>query len=431
MTSGLHRLFVTLWIVALASVPLSVRWTLASGGTVLAVPLEILVAVCAGMLAVMWLLGQGLDRRLFLHPVSLVVLCGLAWILLTSITSVQPQVSVKYALARMAYTVTFFWGGLWIFSRAGVRSGRIAAFGLIGFLPVVGWTVVRHARSGFSFSDSIEIGAPFYSNHLEYGATLAFWLLLLCGLALARKARAGLLVSGVFLGMLPLMWAAHSRSAWLATAAGFGVIILGRLGVATWRILSLGVLVLVLFFGAFAVYFYCGSPGGWGVGTEGVPESGFLQEASIRERLNRWSCSVRMAEMRPWVGFGPGTYEASYGYFQDHRETTSHSSLTGGRGDAHSEFFSALAEQGIVGFVLVATLFWLAIDAGLRAARTRGNGPQQWVALGWTGSIMTLAIGSLFNSYFEVDRMAPLLWMACAAVVFMDRDRATTNPGTR
>lgn len=431
MTHVLHRLLVTLWFVALASVPLSVRWTVVSGGTVLAVPLEILVAVCAGILAVMLLLGQGWDRRLFLHPVSLVVVGGLAWILLTSITSVQPQVSVKYALARMAYTVTFFWGGLWIFSRAGVRSGKIAAFGLIGFLPVVAWTVVRHARSRFSFHQSIEIGAPFYPNHLEYGATLAFWLLLLCGLALARKARAGLLVSAVFLGIFPLLWAAHSRSAWLAIAGGFGVIILGRLGVATWRIVTLGVLVLVLFFGAFAVFFCCGSPGRLEVGIEGARQSGFLQEASFRERLNRWSCSVRMAEKRPWVGFGPGTYEASYGYFQDHLETTSHSSLTGGRGDAHSEFFSALAEQGIVGLVLVAALFWLAIGAGLKAARTRGDGPQQWVALGWTGAIVTLAVGSLFNSYFEIDRMAPLLWVACAAVVFMDRDRATTNPENR
>ncbi len=56
------------------------------------------------------------------------------------------------------------------------------------------------------------------------------------------------------------------------------------------------------------------------------------------------------------VGFGPGTFEGSYGPFQYFREMTAHSSLRGGRGDAHSEFFSALAEQGVVGLLLVATL---------------------------------------------------------------------------
>lgn len=110
---------------------------------------------------------------------------------------------------------------------------------------------------------------------------------------------------------------------------------------------------------------------------------------------------------------------------------TSHSSLTGGRGDAHSEFFSALAEQGVVGCLLVVALFGLAVGAGLRAAGDSRNDAQRWVALGWTGSVMTLAVGNCFSSFFEVDRIAPLLWLACAAVVVMDRDRATTNSGSR
>lgn len=434
MTRDLHRLFVTLWLVALASVPLSLRWTILSEGAVVAVPLEILVATCAGMLAVMWAFGQDLDRRLLLHPVSQVVAIGLAWTLLTSITSVEPMVSLKFAVARAAYIGTFFVGGLWVFSRGAVKPGRVAAVGMIGFLPVVGWTLWHHATSGFAYKESIEIGAPFFSNHLEYGATLAFWMLLLFGLAMAfkfRSGRLGFMVSALVLGFLPVVWAAHSRSAWLAVFGGFGVMALHRLGITTRGILTLGALVLSLFFGVFSVYF----AGGWSdvvaVGVGESREGGLLTEPSVQERLNRWSCSVRMAEERPWVGFGPGTFEGAYGYFQHHQEMTSHSSLTGGRGDAHSEFFSALAEQGFVGFLTVVVLFWLAIGAGLRAAEGGRDGNQGWVALGWTAALISLAVGCLFNSFFEVDRVAPLLWLACAAVVVMDRDREATNPESR
>ncbi len=432
MTVGLHRSFVTLWLVALASVPLSLRWTVLSGGTVMAVPLEPLVAVCGVMLMLAWAFGRGPEFSLLLHPVSLAVFAGLAWTWVTTMTSVDPLVSMKYALARTAYVVTFFVGGLVILSLLKTRG--VVATGLAGFLPVVAWTVWRHAPSGFIHETSIEVGAPFYPNHLEYGATLVFWMLVLLGLALAHRAQkggfggaAGLLV----LGLLPVVWAAHSRSAWLALIAGFGVFVLQRIGVGLRGVMIVGALALVVFFGLFAVYFAGGWPDTEVATGDGVQEPGPFRDPSLNERLNRWSCAVRMAEERPVVGFGPGAYEESYGLFQHHLEMTSHSSLRGDRGDAHSEFFSCLAEQGIVGLMMVAALFGAAVFSGLRAAAGAEEAAQRWMALGWTAAVASLVVGNLFNAFFEIDRVAPLLWLACAAVVVMERNCATTRPENR
>ncbi len=431
MTGGLRRSFVTLWLVTLASVPLSLRWTVSSRGTVVALPLEFLVAVCAGVLAVAWVLAQGRDRKLLLHPVSLAVAAGLAWTIVTSMTSVDPLVSQKYALARAAYVVAFFGGGLVLFSRGTVS---VVVAGLAGFLPVVGWTVWSHAPSGFVLKTSVEVGRPFYANHLEYGATLVFWLLVLVGLAMAQRARTGrvgrvALILAV--GLLPVVWAAHSRSAWLALIAGFGVIALRLLGVGLRGVMILGTLVLVVFFGVFAVWFGGEWQGSEAVACDGVQGSGLFADSSINERFNRWSCAVRMVKERPLAGFGPGTFEGSYGLFQHFREMTAHSSLRGGRGDVHSEFFSALAEQGVVGLLLVATLFGVALASGLRGVYGAGDEDQRWLALGWTAAVVSLAVGNLFNSFFEVDRVAPLLWLACAAVVVMERDCGATRSESR
>ena len=398
----------------------------------MAVPLELLVAVCSVILMLAWAFGRNPEFSLLLHPVSLAVFAGLAWTLVTTVMSVDPLVSMKYGVARAVYIVTFFVGGLVVLPR--VKTRGVVATGLAGVLPVVAWTVWRHAPSGFIHETSIVVGAPFYPNHLEYGATLVFWMLVLLGLALAHRAQkggfggvAGLLV----LGLVPVVWAAHSRSAWLALIGGLAVIVLQRIGVGLRGVMIVGILALVVFFGLFAVYFSGGWPDTEVATGEGVQESGPFKDPSVNERLNRWSCAVRMAEERPVVGFGPGAYEERYGLFQHHLEMTSHSSLRGDRGDAHSEFFSCLAEQGVLGLMTVVALFGAAVFSGLRAAVGAGDEAQRWIALGWTAAVVSLVVGNLFNSFFEVDRVAPLLWLACAAVVVMERNCATTRPENR
>ena len=81
--------------------------------------------------------------------------------------------------------------------------------------------------------------------------------------------------------------------------------------------------------------------------------------------------------------------------------------------------------------LLVATLFGVALASGLRGVYGAGDEDQRWLALGWTAAVVSLAVGNLFNSFFEVDRVAPLLWLACAAVVVMERDCGATRSESR
>ncbi len=68
------RWFESIWLVTLASVPVSLRWTEMPGEAVVAVPLEILVAVCGLILGIWLFRGARPDRRLLFHPISLAIL---------------------------------------------------------------------------------------------------------------------------------------------------------------------------------------------------------------------------------------------------------------------------------------------------------------------------------------------------------------------
>jgi O-antigen ligase len=93
-----------------------------------------------------------------------------------------------------------------------------------------------------------------------------------------------------------------SRSAYLATALGLALIGLGagRHLWHHWRLLATACLVLVILVGI-------------AVATRGVDASVFSQAAkSLGYRLHYWQATMRMIADHPWLGVGPGNFQAAY-----------------------------------------------------------------------------------------------------------------------
>src|SRR5690606_3017212 len=65
-------------------------------------------------------------------------------------------------------------------------------------------------------------------------------------------------------------------------------------------------------------------------------------DASNLERLNRWSCAIRMWEDKPFFGWGPGTYMFNYAPYQLSHQLTIISTNFGTNGNAHSEYLGPL-----------------------------------------------------------------------------------------
>ena len=114
----------------------------------------------------------------------------------------------------------------------------------------------------------------------------------------------------------------------------------------------------------------------------GKTQAAVARDVSTLERLNRWSCALRMAHERPVTGFGPGTFQFQYLHFQQPEQMThisatspvsGHSPDTYGRGGGvHSEPMRALAETGWPGLVLVLVTSWV-VMASFASPETRAK----------------------------------------------------------
>jgi len=149
-------------------------------------------------------------------------------------------------------------------------------------------------------------------------------------------------------------------------------------------------------------------------------------DASNAERLNRWSCAVRMFKDRPVCGFGPGTFQFQYIGYQRPQEMTRISVTTpfvyefGKGGTAHSEYFLALSEAGIfsallfIGF-LIGTLYY-----GLRLIdRAPGVRLRSMAAIVMVG-LMTYFTHSLFNNFLDNAKLAFLFWSSLCWLATVD-----------
>jgi O-antigen ligase len=155
------------------------------------------------------------------------------------------------------------------------------------------------------------------------------------------------------------------------------------------------------------------------------------KDVSTLERLNRYSCAWRMAEQRPWTGFGPGTFQFQYLPFQRPEEMTRisisdpardlHPDQLGRGGGAHSEYLQALAEGG-----WPALLWWLllagtSVFMGVKLYLSAQSKESQWFALAVTFSLLTFFIHAFFNNFLHDGRVAALVWGQVVRVVRSER----------
>ena len=141
---------------------------------------------------------------------------------------------------------------------------------------------------------------------------------------------------------------------------------------------------------------------------------------SNKERLNRWKSAFRMIEDRPFLGFGPGTYQFQYGTYQLPQDMTRISSYHGEKGGVHSEFLKPFVESGVFGFI---TFMGIILSVGFAGMRVSFNAPEKDVRITSTAALAGL-IGYMahgFVNYFtHTSKVAVLFWGLAAFLVVMD-----------
>jgi O-antigen ligase len=277
---------------------------------------------------------------------------------------------------------------------------------------------------------------PLYNDHTAYGAALAMYLPFLFGFSFTKMYSPGVrffvrIVLGILLMGLILSYA---RAAWLSMLAAFGVWVIMRLKIRFKPIFITFLVVLSVVFvfeKQILMYLERNDTESSANLTEHVSSiSNISSDASNLERINRWSCAIRMFEDKPFFGWGPGTYMFNYAPYQLTAERTIISTNSADGGNAHSEYLGPMAESGFMGLVtfliLIISVIYTAIHTYTRTKDKRLKTLVMSALLG----LITYYIHGILNNFLDTDKLSVPFWGFTALIVAVDiysRKLATTK----
>lgn len=365
------------------------------------------------------------DRKIWTHPVSIVVMISLLWMFLTSLTSQIPLVSFKYLLARLWFVIPFYFLGILLFRK--VQNIRL--FIWLYTIPLIGvilYTIMVHSTYGFEEEAGHWVMEPFYNDHTAYGAILALFLPLFVGFTFSNVySKTTRFFSMIILvTLLVALYLSFCRASWISIVATLIVylIILFRIKFK-WIAVVTGVLLIFFFMFQQQIWDVLerNKQGTSGDFTEHVQSiSNISTDDSNLERINRWESAFRMFRERPVFGFGPGTYQFEYAPYQLSKEKTLISTNAGDRGNAHSEFIGPLSEEGLPGMLIMLTLVIMVIVYGIKVHKQAKTPETKLLSLTVLLGLITYFFHGTLNNFLDTDKASIPVWAFIAILIALD-----------
>lgn len=365
-------------------------------------------------------------KNLLYHPVTIGILINLAWMLFCTPFSTIPAFSLKFCMARMWFLFPSFFAMSMLFTDVNKIRKFFYAYGFSLAFVVIYSSIITYA-SGFSHEGINYASRPFYSDHTIYGAAVGIYIPFAFFFAIDKQSSfwqrfVGIVGLLIFSGGLLLSF---TRAAWVSigTAIMVYLVIISR--IKLWKILTIASTVAVLFLlFQTPIMNYLQDKSGerdFSFGKHVASISNLQNDQSNLERINRWSCAIRMGNERPWVGWGPRTYQFKYAPFQHYNQKTiDSSSNTGDFGNAHSEYLGPFAETGWLGMLSIififGSTFYTAIKTYNRCKGTSIGNLALLIAI----ALLTYYIHGFLNNYLDTDKLSVLVWGLTAAIVAID-----------
>ena len=367
------------------------------------------------------------DRKIMRHPVSIAIWLNLAWIFITCITSTMPLVSCKLLISRIWFGVVFYLVASQIFKdRENIQ--RYIWLYISSFLIVVAYAWSQHARFGFFHQQAAHwVVQPFYNDHTSYGATLAMlipvvigFIFTLEGTSLFRRVSSWFVLA-IFIAATLF---SYTRAAWVSIMGAIVVFIILRLRIRFVYIALIGVVSLAFLYSQ-REQILIQLEQNKEVSSEDLMEhvksiSNVATDASNMERLNRWSCALRMFREKPVFGWGPGTYMFKYAPFQLEREKTEISTNAATLGNAHSEYIGPLAESGFLGTLSFLAIVIATFVTGVRNWYGGADRKTRIISLSLIIGLVTYYLHGLLNNFLDTDKASVLFWGYTAGIVAID-----------
>jgi O-antigen ligase len=419
---ALFNLEVIFWIIT-ACTPFSINIEQSMG---IYLPTEPLLfgVMCLYLTKTIFL--NGIDKKILNHPVTLAIIFQLTWMFITAVSSQDKLVSFKFLLARLWFVIPCYFFAIHIFQK---NIRQIKTFFWLYFLAlsvVVIYTVIRHAGYGFAQKPAHWVMTPFFKDHTSYGAVLALFFPAAIGFYFNKNftpiTRA--LILFLILVILTGTIFSYTRAAWISIllAGAIYLILLFKIRFFT--------LFMALLCGGFLFFVFYDriimdmqknkTESNDDLGKHLQSVSNISSDASNLERLNRWSCAWRMFQEKPFLGWGPGTYQFFYAPFQHSTEITIISTNFGDGGNAHSEYLGPLAEQGIAGMLAVLALVISVCYTAVKVYKELPPGELKLMLLVCFLGLCTYYVHGILNNYLDTDKASVPFWAFTAFIVTTD-----------
>ena len=387
----------------------------------LSIPTEPLMIIFSGIYIINERLKGITNKQIFSHPITQIIFIQLVWMFITTLTSQDIIVSVKYLLSRLWFVISSYFLMTYLFKDIN-NIKRFIWMYLIGLCSVAIITIVKHSEYNFHHKIADWIVTPFYNDHTAYGAALALFIPATISLAIIEKnifKKNFLIVLSLILIVAIIL--SFARASWISLVAALLVLItlLLKIKFRTLLILFISLFVIVFSFSE-EILILVGknktdSEGGF---YENIVSSYNIKtDASNLERINRWNCAIRMFMNRPIVGFGPGTYQFFYAPYQLSKERTIISTNFGTGGNAHSEYLGPLAEQGLLGMIIVLALLLSVFSWGYHLCYSTPNKEIRILTYGIFLGLVTYFTHGFFNNFLDTDKLSLPFWGFIAMLV--------------
>lgn len=405
--------------------PLSINIEDMDVGLGVSLPVEPMLFGVLILFAIKMLQERKYDRSIARHPISIMIYVMFLWMMVTTVTSEIPLVSVKYIVSRLWFVVPAYFVGALVFRKTSNIHWFVWLYN-IGLIFVIAYTIINHARFNFSDNSAHWVMSPLYNDHTAYGAALAMFLILTVGYlfypGLTPAKRFWVVSMIVILTTATVM--SLSRAAWISLAGALAVLVAVLFRIRLRWIIAM-IAALVFLFITFQHQIIDALEKNKQDSSTDLVEhvqsiSNISSDASNLERINRWQAALRLFEERPVFGWGPGTYQFVYGPYQRSKEKTIISTNAGDMGNAHSEYIGPLAEMGFPGTIIILLLVGVMIFRGLKSYQKSVTKEGKVISISATLALISYFIHGFLNNFLDTDKLSIPVWGCMAIIVVMD-----------
>jgi O-antigen ligase len=365
------------------------------------------------------------DKRILKHPITIIIIIQLLWILITTVTSELPVISIKFILSRLWFLVSCYFICTELFKKKKAILYHLLFYAVaLAIVAII--TTYKHAAYAFDEKIADWIVSPFYNDHTAYGAALAMYIPVMCGVLFMKNIST--FVKALCLGLLVIFLisiiVSFARAGWLSLVVSLAVFVSLLLKIKFRTILFTiigGVIIFLTFQTEVLMILGRNNTDSDGDITANIESmSNISTDASNLERLNRWSCALQMFEEKPVLGFGPGTYQFLYAPFQKSSQKTIISTNFGDKGNAHSEYLGPLCEQGLIGAIIVIVLVLATMFLGYRLVYTVKDKSLKILTITILMGMSTYFVHGFLNNFLDTDKASVPFWGFLAILVCID-----------